>query len=83
MGKSEANEDIGNENQDLGTIIREGSRFRPTKGSGIVINLFIVLINDEKRWDGEHHEKEGEVIVYKIEAQLGIDVVQQLAIKKN
>jgi hypothetical protein len=42
-----------------------------------------VLINDEKKWDVEHHEKEGELIVYKIEAQLWIDVVQQLAIKKN
>lgn len=75
IGKSEVDEDFGNDIQDLETTTLEGSRFCPTKGSEIVINLFIVLIDDEEKQDGEHYRKEGEFIIYKIRAQPRVDVL--------
>ncbi len=69
VGKSEVDEDFGNDIQDFKSINVEGSKFHPTKGSEIFINLFTVLIDDEEKNDGEHHRKERELIVYKIKAQ--------------
>ncbi len=66
---------FGNEIQDLETITLEGSKFCPTKGSEIVINLFTMLIDVEEKRDGEHYRKEGELIIYKIKAQPQVDVV--------
>jgi len=57
VDRYEANEDFGNEIQDLTGITQDASKPSFHKDSEIVINSFIVLIGEEEDHDVDHYER--------------------------
>jgi hypothetical protein len=83
MDKYKANEDFGNEIQDLAGITQDASKPSFHKHSEIILNLFTMLIGEEEDHDVGHYEKGEELIAFKIETPLQVKTSQQLVVRKN
>jgi len=65
VDRYEANEDFGNEIQDLTRIIQDAYTPSFCKDNEIVINLFIVLTGEEEDHDVDHYERKEKLITFK------------------
>jgi hypothetical protein len=83
MDKYKANEDFGNEIQDLARITQDASKPSFHKHGEIIINLFTMLIGEEEDHDVDHYEKGEEFIAFKAKTPPQVETIQQLVVRKN
>jgi hypothetical protein len=83
MDRYKANEDFGNEIQDLVGITQDA--FKPSfhKDNEIVINLFTMLIGEEEDHDVDHYETGEKFIAFKAETPPQVETGQLLVVRKN
>jgi hypothetical protein len=83
MDRYKANEDFGNEIQDLVGITQDA--FKPSfhKDNEIVINLFTMLTREEEDHDVDHYETREKFIAFKAETPSQVETGQLLVVRKN
>ncbi len=83
MDRYEADEDFGNEIQDLARIIQDASKPSFHKDNGTIMNLFTMLTRKEEDHDVDHYERGEKFIAVKVETPPQVEINQQFVVKKN
>jgi antirestriction protein len=83
VDKYKADEDFGNEIQDLVGITQDASKPSFHKDNETIINLFTVLTEEEEDHDVDHYERREELIAFKVETPPQVETCQRLVVRKN